>query len=68
MRANYPLMPKHRLDSFVISVCVRYRKGMSIECAVNDVIDDFPDITSNAAARIRNAAIKELKNNSDWRY
>lgn len=63
-----PVMPKHRLDSFVIGVCVRYRKGMPIENAIADAVDDFSDLTSNAVSRIRKSSIKELKKNSDWRY
>ena len=66
MKSNQPL--KQCLDEFVISVCVRYRKGMSIESAVADSVDDDPWLTVNAVSKIRNAAIRELKSNSDWRY
>jgi len=50
------------------SVCVYYRRGMTIENATTQVLDDFPQVTHRQGVLIKNQAIKELKANSDWRY
>jgi hypothetical protein len=61
-------LTKIQKNSFVITVCVRYRKGMSIDSALADALDDHPEVTARQSAGIRKAAITELRKNMDWRY